>query len=129
MKKLIVLFSLVFGIVVMANAQSKPADFKFEKETHDFGMLSGNKPVSFDFKFTNVGDEPLIISKVEASCGCTVPEYTSVPVKKGATGVIKVTFTPTNSLAFNKFITITSNAKTPSKVIYIKGNIPPTTSK
>ncbi|RZK74342.1 MAG: DUF1573 domain-containing protein, partial [Pedobacter sp.] len=102
---------------------------KFDKEIYDFGMLTGNKPVSVDFKFTNVGDEPLIISKVEASCGCTVPEYTTVPVKKGASGVIKVTFTPTNSLPFNKFITITSNAKTTSKVIYIKGNIPATTTR
>ncbi|RZK79718.1 MAG: DUF1573 domain-containing protein, partial [Pedobacter sp.] len=78
MRKLIMLFTLVFGIGVAANAQTKPADFKFEKETHDFGMLTGNKPVSYDFKFVNVGDEPLIISKVEASCGCTVPEYTTV---------------------------------------------------
>ncbi len=129
MKKLILLFTLILGISVAANAQAKPAEFKFDKETFDFGMIAANKPAIVDFKFTNTGDEPLIISKVETSCGCTVPEYTQTPVKKGGTGIIKVTYNPTSTLPFNKSITILSNAKTTTKVLYIKGNVPPTPTK
>lgn len=122
MKKLIVLFSFILGIAVSTNAQTKPAEFKFDKESHDFGKIPLGKPVSVEFKFTNIGDTPLILTKVETTCGCTVPEYTQTPVKKGETGVIKVTYNPAGTpLPFSKSITITSNAKTTTKVLYIKG--------
>ena len=122
MKKLLLLFTLTLGISIAVSAQSKPADFKFDKETYDFGKIPLTKPVSVEFKFTNIGDEPLIITKVETTCGCTVPTYTKTPIKKGDAGVISVTYTPAGSpLPFSKSITITSTSKTPTKVLYIKG--------
>ncbi|MCD0489477.1 DUF1573 domain-containing protein [Pedobacter sp. MC2016-14] len=122
MKKLIILLSFILGITIATQAQTKPAEFKFDKESHDFGKVPLGKPVSVDFKFTNIGDEPLIITKVETTCGCTVPVYTQTPVKKGEAGSIKVTYNPAGSpLPFSKSITITSNAKTTTKVLYIKG--------
>jgi hypothetical protein len=130
MKKLIVLLTFVLGVSVASFAQSKPAEFKFEKETYDFGKIPTTKPVSVEFKFTNAGDEPLIISKVETTCGCTVPTYTKTPLKKGEAGVINVTYTPTSAaLPFSKSITITSNAKTSTKVLYIKGETVQAASK
>lgn len=122
MKKLIILLTFVLGITVTSFAQDKPAEFKFEKETHDFGKISTAKPVSIEFKFTNIGDAPLILTKVETTCGCTVPTYTQTPIKKGEAGLIKITYTPAGApLPFSKSITILSNAKTPTKVLYIKG--------
>lgn len=122
MKKLILLLTVVLGVSTVTFAQSKPAEFKFEKETHDFGKIPMTKPASVDFKFTNTGDQPLILTKVESTCGCTVPDYTKTPIKTGETGTIKVTYTPAGSpLPFSKSVTITSNAKTPVKVLYIKG--------
>ena len=124
MKKFMFLCVAIIGFTSMTAMQSGKAEFKFEKETHDFGKLTVGKPVSVDFKFTNLGDEPLIISNVESTCGCTVPKYTNAPVKKGESGVITVTF---NSSAeqpgFTKAVTIHSNAKTPVKVLYIKGEV------
>ncbi len=125
MKKVMILLAVVIGftsITAMRTAADK-AEFKFEKETHDFGKIPQGKPVSVDFKFTNVGDEPLIITKVESSCGCTVPKYTSTPVKKGETGVITVTYNAASVMAFNKAVTVKSNAKTPVKYLYIKGEV------
>jgi hypothetical protein len=122
MKKLIILFSFILGIAVSTKAQTKTAEFKFDKESHNFGKILSDKPATVEFKFTNIGDTPLIITKVETTCGCTVSEYTQTPVKKGEEGSIKVTFTPTGAaLPFSKSITVTSNAKTPTKVLYIKG--------
>lgn len=122
MKKILVLFAFVLGFGVAANAQAKPAEFKFEAETHDFGKIPMGKPVTYEFKYTNVGEQPLIITKAEGSCGCTVPKYTSTPLKKGETGVISVTFNAAAGPSpFSKTITVTSNAKTPVKVLYIKG--------
>lgn len=122
MKKLILLFTLIVGIGITAKAQTKPAEFKFDTEVHDFGSIPLNKPVVFTFNFTNTGDAPLIISKVETTCGCTVPDYTKTPIKKGEQGFVKVTLTPTGpALPFNKGITLTSNARTTTKVLVIKG--------
>lgn len=122
MKKLLLLFTLILGVSIATNAQTKPAEFKFDKELNDFGKIPVNKAATVEFKFVNTGDQPLIISKVETTCGCTVPEYTQVPVKKGEAGTIKVTYNPTGAaMPFSKAITITSNAKTTTKVLYIKG--------
>ena len=130
MKKLIVLLTFVLGVTLTTFAQSKPAEFKFDKESYDFGKIPLTKPVTVDFTFTNVGDEPLIITKVETTCGCTVPVYTQTPVKKGESGSIKVTYNPAGSpLPFSKSITITSNAKTTTKVLYIKGETVAASSK
>lgn len=124
MKKLIILCSVVFlfAAVTAFNAEEK-AEFKFEKEAHDFGKIPQGKPVSIEFKFTNIGDEPLIISNIESVCGCTVPKYTNTPVLKGQSGTITVTYNAAALAPFSKGLTIRSNAKTPVKVIYIKGEV------
>lgn len=78
-----------------AYAQGK-ADIKFEQTTHNFGTFSENSPVvSYTFKFTNVGDAPLVIHQAVASCGCTVPEYSQEPIAPGKTGTVKVTYNGT----------------------------------
>jgi hypothetical protein len=124
MKRFMFLCAVIIGFAGMTAMQNGKAEFKFEKETHDFGKLTVGKPVSVDFKFTNVGDQPLIISNVESTCGCTVPKYTSDPVKKGETGIITVTFNSASEQpGFTKAVTIHSNAKTPVKVLYIKGEV------
>ena len=124
MKKLIILCSVVslFASVTAFKVEEK-AEFKFEKETHDFGKIPQGKPVSVEFKFTNTGNEPLIITNIESVCGCTVPKYTNTPVLKGQTGTISVTYNAAALAPFSKGLTIRSNAKTPIKVIYIKGEV------
>lgn len=124
MKKLILLCGVVFLFAtVTALKIESAAEFKFEKETHDFGKVPQGTPVSIDFKFTNIGDEPLIISNIESVCGCTVPKYTKTPVLKGQSGTITVTYNAAALAPFSKGLTIKSNAKTPIKVIYIKGEV------
>jgi Protein of unknown function (DUF1573) len=124
MKKLIILCSVVFLFAsVTAFKIEEKAEFKFEKETHDFGKIPQGKPVSVEFKFTNTGNEPLIITNIESVCGCTVPKYTNTPILKGQTGTITVTYNAAALAPFSKGLTIRSNAKTPIKVIYIKGEV------
>lgn len=124
MKKLIILCGAVFLFAAVAAFKiDAQAEFKFEKETHDFGKIPQGKPVSVEFKFTNVGDEPLIITNIESACGCTVPKYTKAPILKDKTGTITVTYNAASVAPFTKALTIRSNAKTPVKVIYIKGEV------
>ena len=125
MKKIITLCALIIGFITFTAMQTdNKAEFKFEKETHDFGKIPQGKPVSYEFKFTNTGEEPLIISNVESSCGCTVPKYTTTPVLKGQSGSITVTFNAASvQPSFAKAVTIKSNARTPNKLLYIKGEV------
>lgn len=124
--KLIIFFSALIVFigfsVLTAQAQSN-GEFKFETETHDFGKIPQGKPVTHEFKFENTGSEPLIISKVESTCGCTVPEYTKTPIKPGEKGTVSVTFDAAQATPFSKMVTIRSNAKTPVKALYIKGTV------
>jgi hypothetical protein len=98
-------------------------DFQFTEETWDFNKIPKGTPVNHDFTFTNTGKEPIVISNVQASCGCTTPKWPKEPILPGKTAVINVQYNAANPGGFNKSITITSNAKTPSKVIYIKGTV------
>ena len=126
MKKLLLICLVAIGFISFSAMQDNKAEFKFEEETHDFGKVPQGKPVSFVFKFTNVGEEPLIISAVESTCGCTVPNVEpkqGTPIKKGESGSVTLTFNAAVAAPFNKFVKITSNAKTPLKMLYIKGEV------
>lgn len=124
MKRLLFVFGALFLFAaVTAFTIDNTPEFKFDKETHDFGKIPQGKPVSVDFKFTNIGDEPLIITNIESVCGCTVPKYTKTPVLKGQSGTITVTYNAAAVAPFSKGLTIRSNAKTPVKLIYIKGEV------
>lgn len=129
MKKLIILCAVVLGFAFNASAQdNQKPEFKFNEEKHDFGKIPQGKPVTTMFEYTNVGEQPLIVSAVQPSCGCTIADFTKVPVKKGDKGTIKITYNAAVISPFNKTITITSNAATPTKVISIIGEVIPTTA-
>lgn len=65
---------------------------KFDTALFNFGNILQGEQVSTVFRFTNVGDENLILQRVETSCGCTVPEYDREPVAPGESGSIRVRF-------------------------------------
>ena len=135
MKKLLLLGAMVLGFSSLSMAQTaamtpvaatpnnpNKAEFKFDKESHDFGSVQQGPAAIYDFKFANTGKEPLILTNVVASCGCTTPKWSKDPVAPGKDGDILVSF-DTNGRpgTFTKAVTISSNSKTPIKVLYIKG--------
>ena len=130
MKKLITLCAVILSFVAFtAMKTGAEAEFKFETESHDFGKIPQGKPVTYEFKFTNVGDQPLIITNVETTCGCTVPEFSKTPIKKGESGIIKASFNAAAAQPFIKQLTVKSNARTPVKVLIIKGEVITASSK
>lgn len=133
-KNIILLFVLLSGLQTFAqekkvlnnigNDDPNAAEFKFETEEYNFGKIKQGESVTYEFKFTNTGSEPLIISKAEGSCGCTVPVYPKEPILKNQSSVIKVTFDSTGKLGIqDKTVTLTSNAKRNPMVIHIKGTV------
>jgi len=99
--------------------------FEFETEVIDYGTIEHNSDGYREFKFKNVGNEPLIITETHGSCGCTVPTAPKGPIKPGESASIKVKYATDRIGAFQKTVTVTSNAATPTKVLKIKGVVKP----
>ncbi|GHT76745.1 hypothetical protein AGMMS50262_15810 [Bacteroidia bacterium] len=109
----------------LTTLQAQGFKISFNETTHDFGVIEekGGK-VSFDFIVTNEGNEPLVISNVKASCGCTTPSWTQSPIEPGKTGKITATYNPQGRPGrFNKSITVTTNASPAPYTLYIKGEV------
>lgn len=121
MKKALNIFVILVALVGFTSMTTAIGEFKFDKESHDFGKIAKGKPVSFDFTFSNVGDAPIVLSDVKPTCGCSVAEFTKTPIKPGDSGVIKVIFNAAASGPFTKSFIVRSNTKTPVKNLTIKG--------
>ncbi|HET9826646.1 MAG TPA: DUF1573 domain-containing protein [Chitinophagaceae bacterium] len=105
-----------------ANATT-PADNLNIKETeHDFGKIPQGKPVFYFFEIANTGTTPLKLDNVQASCGCTTPEWNHEAIPAGGTDKIKVGYNAAAEGNFEKFITITYNG-TQTKQIKIRGTV------
>jgi hypothetical protein len=125
MKKLLLVISLI-GLFLTGNTQPSTV-IQFDKTEHNFGEIKEeNGPVTCEFTFRNMGQEPYIISKVEASCGCTTPSYSKEPVKPGKFGFIKATYDPKNTEGeFDKLITVVGNTNQGPMYLTIKGRTTP----
>ncbi|SDM09942.1 Protein of unknown function [Daejeonella rubra] len=109
--------------IAAVDTSNAPA-FKFEKEVYDFGEIKEGEKVTYDFKFKNIGNSPLIISSATATCGCTIPEYPKEPVAPGAEGVIRVVFNSAGKPGMqNKIVSITANTIPSLTELNILGNV------
>lgn len=96
----------------------------FEKMVHEFGNVVSTSENKYNFKFTNSGDAPLIISSARGSCGCTVPSYPEGPIAPGESGVIEVIYKPKGqSGPQTKTVTITANTDPANTLLTIKANV------
>jgi hypothetical protein len=74
------------------------------------GKVSEGEKVEIAYKFINTGSHPLVISSVEASCGCTIAEKPEAPVAPGKEGFIKASFDSKGRIGSNhKTLTVHAN--------------------
>jgi len=127
MKKLVLSLSFAFGLAISAFAQPELVTgpvITLDKETHDYGDIAFDSNGACQFKVTNTGNEPLILSHCQGSCGCTVPKCDPNPIAPGASSFIDVKYDTKRTGPFQKSVTINSNAVNgASKVVTIKGNV------
>lgn len=102
---------------------SSMAVFGWESATHDFGKIKQGVPVTHEFTFTNTGKTPLVITNVQASCGCTTPAWSKDPIPPGGQGFIKATFNAASMGGFNKTVTVMANVEGGFKQLSIKGEV------
>jgi hypothetical protein len=120
MKKHLFLIAVLFvALQSFAQDNSKPAAEKkdgpvltWEKKTHDFGDIYQGDKVEHTFYFTNTGNEPLLITNVQVTCGCTTPKgWPRDPIQPGGKGELSISFNSSGKIGKQtKSVTITSNA-------------------
>lgn len=98
----------------------------FVETEYDFGIINAGEKVQQVFTFTNTGTEPLILSNVRGSCGCTVPQWPKDVISPSETASITVQFDSTNKKGPRvQKVTITANTDPPQTFIYLKGEVIP----
>ncbi|MFY0601536.1 MAG: DUF1573 domain-containing protein [Cyclobacteriaceae bacterium] len=125
------LFVLFVGFGVYAQseenqeAQTGPK-VVFEETVHEFGDITQGDRVEHVFKYMNNGTEPLIISNVKTTCGCTAPDWSREPLAPGESADLTVRFNSSGKNGMiNKTITINSNAVNSTERIRITTNVLP----
>lgn len=132
-KYLLLVLVLATGATVFGQqaVQKDGPVITFDKKTHEFGDIVQGDRVEHTFHFTNTGNEPLIITNVQVTCGCTVPKgWPREPIPPGGKGELTVAFDSTGKLGRqNKPVTIVSNAvNTDGNQISFSTNILPKSS-
>ncbi|MCR5151544.1 MAG: DUF1573 domain-containing protein [Prevotella sp.] len=125
MKKIYIIAMMLMLTCTVAMAQ-KQAQIKFDKTSHNFGSFPESNPkVSCTFTFTNVGDAPLVLNQVMASCGCTTPTYTKTPIAPGEKGEVKVVYDGKGKYPgpFKKTVTVRTNGVPEATRLYIEGDM------
>lgn len=108
------------------DAQNPEPVMTFEQTTWDFGRIKEGVTVKKTFRFTNTGNEELLISNCSASCGCTTPVCDQKPVAPGEEGKIIVKFDSENRKNnIHKEVTIIANTNPPTTVLTLKGYVIP----
>ncbi len=117
------LFVLLLGALPALGQLAEPV--YFHDKLFDFGNIDEQDgPVTHEFTFVNQSGRPVKIVSVQASCGCTTPDWSKEPVGNGRTGFIRAQFDPKGRPGyFNKTLTVITDYEATPIVLQIKGNV------
>lgn len=127
-KLFLTFFGLLLSVGLMAqnSVSSEGPQITFQETEHNFGDINQGDKVEHVFTFENSGNEPLILSNVTTTCGCTASDWPREPVAPGETAKIKVTFNSTGKMGRqNKVVTVLSNAENAQERVKMVGNVLP----
>ena len=130
MKKALIVSGVAICLMAVFTLRATPnffgsfnAVFLWEVTSYDFGKIPANKPVTHKFEFTNTGNDPLVIASVQASCGCTVTDYSKDVIEPGGKGYVKATYNAATVGKFNKTVTVHANTEDGTVILTIKGEV------
>lgn len=125
MKKLFLAASILIGLSASAQeANTAPAALKpVKSESHDFGKIKQNVPVTTVFELKNVSNAPVVIESATAGCGCTTPEYKKEPIPAGGVTKLKVGYNAAAPGPFNKEVYVKLAGSPNYVVLLITGEV------
>lgn len=97
--------------------------FRWTETAFDFGQIKHKNPVTHEFTFVNSGNAPLVITSVQASCGCTVTKYTKEAISPGSSGFVTATYDAAKVGVFTKTVTVNANTDGGVVLLTIKGEV------
>ncbi len=122
MRTLLLVFTL--SLALNLQAQTTGPAIEFTSQVVDYGEIERGSDGVRVFEFINSGNQPLVISKVYSSCGCTIPKKPEAPIAPGDKGEIQVKYDTNRVGPIRKTITVNSNAEsTPIVSLKIKGTV------
>ena len=131
MKKIAIVITL-FTTILSVNAQMvnnnavalpRPPDVvQLKENAHNFGKIPQGRPATYTFEIVNTGGTSLRLDNVQASCGCTTPEWSRDPIAAGATAEIRVGYNAYAEGPFTKTVTIIYNTNQ-TKTLTISGEV------
>lgn len=112
------------GVQQLENAKKDTTTVQLIDSVYNFGTVADGEVVTFNFRFKNSGDKPMVITNTTASCGCTVPEKPEKPIMPGETGFIKVAFNSKGKIGHNeKNITVMANTNPAFPTLVLTGDV------
>ena len=112
----------IVGSTASVSFASKPP-VTWSESSFNFGKIKMGTPVTHEFNFVNNSETPLVITSVQASCGCTVTEYTKDPVPQGGRGYVKATYNAAKEGVFSKSVTVNTNLNQEPLKLMILGEV------
>ena len=83
-----------------------------DSTSRNFGTIPEGQKLEVSYRFLNSGDKPLIIARVQPSCGCTVAEQPDAPIMPGKEGIIRASFNSEGRVGINhKTLFVVANTK------------------
>ena len=105
---------------------SKMAKIEFETSSFNFGTITEGAVIKHVFKFKNIGTVPLVISDIQTSCGCTVPDWQRSPIPAGTSSEVRVQFNSEGKHdAQEKPIRVIANTLPNETVLMLSGKVTP----
>jgi hypothetical protein len=117
------------ALFLLAGAAEAQGVLTFEAAEYDFGTVTEGDQPTYTFMFTNTGDQPVTLARVQPSCGCTTPSYTTDAVAPGAQGEIVVAYDSRGRPGeFHKSIAVEADGAEPRlTTLRISGTVVPAT--
>ena len=125
MKRILLILAIFAGLATKAQQatdNSPKEELIISKESHDFGKIPQGRPVTTYFELTNKTKAAIKLDNVQASCGCTTPEWSKESIAPGATTKIKVGYNAAAEGPFQKTITVQYNG-TATRLLTISGTV------
>jgi hypothetical protein len=101
----------------------KNAAIQWKETTHQFGEIKQAVPATVEFEFKNVSNEPVLITQVQGSCGCTATAFSKEAVQPGKSSKITATYNAANLGSFHKTVTVTTSSETAPHTLTLQGTV------
>ncbi len=115
----------VAGIAQTSNQKDSKTgpQISFDKKVHNYGEIERKSDGTCTFTLTNTGTEPLVLTNVRTSCGCTAANWPRKPIPAGESKKIKVNYDTRRMGNFSKSIKVYNNATNTPVELRIKGQV------